>query len=111
MPLEFKGNSLQMKVHKRQGKRQPDAQWKRQRSQRPGSNDPIGQVLMIRNKIYWFHLFDLVSPITVVEHLCLATMIQDLNKVIKVQKRKLYQLRSQTFTSQKWVSQKEGKVL
>ena len=39
MRPEFKGDPLQMEVHKLQGNRQSGAKWSRQQPQRPGSND------------------------------------------------------------------------
>ena len=39
MRPEFKGDPLQMEVHKLQGNRQSGAKWNRQQPQRPGSND------------------------------------------------------------------------
>ena len=39
MRPEFKGDPLQMEVHKLQGNRQSGAKWKRQQPQIPGSND------------------------------------------------------------------------
>ena len=39
MRPEFKGDPLQMEVHKLQGNRQSEAKWNRQQPQRTGSND------------------------------------------------------------------------
>ena len=39
MRPEFKGDPLQMEVHKLQGNRQTGTKWNRQQPQRPGSND------------------------------------------------------------------------
>ena len=39
MRPEFKGDPLQMEVHRLQGNRQSGAKWNRQQPQRPGSND------------------------------------------------------------------------
>ena len=85
MRPEFKDGPLQMEVHKLKGNRQLGAKWKRQQPQIPVSNDQP-------------HMTDFNDQ-------------KQKEKREERKKRKLFQLWSETITSQKLVSRKEGKVL